>query len=601
MTADSSPKNLSPNNWNADFLDAARQDADPLADALASKLFEHAARSPEGRLGYNRLVSIADLLESRPELTLIQNSRLSQTIAEYPDALRDYYDPLPAPEWVDPVQLKEATLLWKNNSLAMLGVLYAASLPACYLMRNGIPALYQTAKLRDHQYIFQRIYETGVMLESVLRPGGIRVIEDLPDTPQSAMLEALRELDSTGNWEFQNQVFSRTANSVDLPFSPSELAEAVTRAKSANRIKNGRYLWGPGYIQAKKVRLLHASMRVMLLHPEVVGRPQAQSASPRDSRGGVAQAIHGRSQPEAWPSAQIGKPVNQEDLAFTLLTFGYLIPKGLEQWGCELSLTQKQAFLHLWRVIGYTMGLREDLMTDQWDRAESLYQSILGRQGGHSEQGVALTEAVMWFLRSYLPEAFGIRAILPVVLIADLLGEENASKLMSPQDQQHLRSAHGRILRLATHSILLIYYRYYQGILELVPPARRLFGTLFERVSDALIQSWRGEFRREPFFIPATEQSWELRSGVDAAFSARLQRWRVQLLETIFWALFSLFCSGLFGAAALAALLWKSLPWAWGGLGLFLISLGNALYLMDVRLDVVCAGRPKPETFRSRS
>ena len=46
--------------------------------------------------------------------------------------------------------------------------------------------------------------------------------------------------------------------------------EAVTR-----RLNEGtkRYLWGKGYITAKKVRFLHASMRYMLLNPSAVSPP----------------------------------------------------------------------------------------------------------------------------------------------------------------------------------------------------------------------------------------------------------------------------------------------------------------------------------------
>ena len=61
----------------------------------------------------------------------------------------------------------------------VLRVLYAASLPACYLMKRGVPALYATEKLSEQKYVFQRIFETGVMLEGVMSPGGIKVAHDV--------------------------------------------------------------------------------------------------------------------------------------------------------------------------------------------------------------------------------------------------------------------------------------------------------------------------------------------------------------------------------------------------------------------------------------
>ena len=87
---------------------------------------------------------------------------------------------------------------------------------------------------------------------------------------------------------------------------------------------------------------------------------------------------------KAWDTA-LGTPINQEDLAFVLLTFAYLIPKGMETWGRKVPRDQKEAFLHLWRVVGHVMGVREDLMTDNLDEAAALYEQILARNAGGSE------------------------------------------------------------------------------------------------------------------------------------------------------------------------------------------------------------------------
>jgi len=40
-------------------------------------------------------------------------------------------------------------------------------------MQKGVPALYRTEKLAEHKYVFQRIYETGLMLDAVMHPDGI--------------------------------------------------------------------------------------------------------------------------------------------------------------------------------------------------------------------------------------------------------------------------------------------------------------------------------------------------------------------------------------------------------------------------------------------
>ena len=86
---------------------------------------------------------------------MVDDSRLTRQLQGMPEALLDYFNPMPAPDWVDAEKLKLGARLWQDNTLVMLVTLYAASLPACYLMKNGIPALYRTEKLRDQQFIFR--------------------------------------------------------------------------------------------------------------------------------------------------------------------------------------------------------------------------------------------------------------------------------------------------------------------------------------------------------------------------------------------------------------------------------------------------------------
>ena len=64
-------------------------------------------------------------------------------------------------------KLTVASRLFHENMLAILMMLYCGSLPSCYLIKNGIPALYQTAKLKDSRYVHQRMYETGLFVDAV--------------------------------------------------------------------------------------------------------------------------------------------------------------------------------------------------------------------------------------------------------------------------------------------------------------------------------------------------------------------------------------------------------------------------------------------------
>src|SRR5436190_19317604 len=80
--------------------------------------------------------------------------------------------------------------------------------------------------------------------------------------------------------------------------------------------EGGLDLNGAGIITVKKVRLYHAAIRYFLLN------------SGRDSA--------------AWDSEVYGKPINQEEMAGTLMAFSALVINGLTQVGVELTKEQKE-------------------------------------------------------------------------------------------------------------------------------------------------------------------------------------------------------------------------------------------------------------------
>ncbi len=79
----------------------------------------------------------------------------------------------------------------------------------------------------------------------------------------------------------------------------------------------------------------------------------------------TAQTMSARPTP-----APLGLPINQEDLTYTLLTFGLMIPEGLKKWGCPLDQDDCDAFLHTWLVVGSIMGIRNDLMPETYAQAQ---------------------------------------------------------------------------------------------------------------------------------------------------------------------------------------------------------------------------------------
>lgn len=129
---------------------------------------------------------------------------------------------------------------------------------------------------------------------------------------------------------------------------------------------------GRGVRSAQKIRLLHATMRYHI------------------------------SRQDDW-DPQWGLPINQEDLAGTLLSFSVIIPRGLTSLGVDLPAADRDAFFHIWRVIGHILGIDPTLNPTEFDDGAALWDTILGRQQAPSTAGTALTKGVLDFIREVLP------------------------------------------------------------------------------------------------------------------------------------------------------------------------------------------------------
>lgn len=570
--------------WTSKQLDQFRLKGDPAVDPLVETILSEQGSNAVGRVGYNNMLMLADQLIAKPELALIKESRLSKQLNENPRELVEYFDPMIAPDWVDPEKINLGAKLWQENTLITLGVLYAASLPSCYVIKKGIPALYQTEKLRDAKYIFQRIYETGLMLADTMDSGGLAVIEDADYDHDQLLYKALNNLDKKGQWKKEGHGCCRTHEENSPEIKPDELRAEIERLRG----KPTRYLWGKGYLSAKKVRFLHASMRFMLTQPNCCS-PSGNPEKPLS----MTEALSHKTTP--WDQAEFGTPINQEDLAYTLLTFGYTIPKGLAHWGVPVSIEQKEAFLHLWKVVGYVMGVHPELLTDHLDEAEQLFTLVQSRQAASSEEAVILTESLMGFFADYLPHLPGFANRLSTALIISQLGMEQASLIISEQEikatycwwRRPFYSTAGFVFRLF-FSLRGGFYKG-SGILGAIT-----FSTIHQ-ASLHLIDSWRGAYIRQPFFIPVNDTTWIRKPGVDEAHIQKLKHWRRELFLACGISI-CLLIIALFSFAAVIPFsildgkigLYTSLAI---GFGSWISSMG----LMNTLLPIIFNRRPKPK------
>jgi hypothetical protein len=531
-----------PDTWTNQQLDAMRQIGDETVDPLALKIIsDPASYDPTtGLSGYHRLLGLADLLLEAPELLLLDGAELGKALKAFDPTERDYFDPLPVPSWVDERRLARASEIWDENMLAIIGVLYAASLPSCYLIANGIPTLYDTGKLGKPEFIYQRIYETGLMLDAVMEPRGLHVFSDI----------------------------------------------AGPDGKPAQR-----YVWGKGYIAARKVRLLHASMRGMLLFPQILKERQAHAGSEfrKTSLGELTSEL------KPYDREKLGVPVNQEDLAYTLLTFGYTIPVGLKKWGCRLSDEDCEAFLHAWCLVGHIMGVRDDLLPDDFAAAERYYAQVKVRQARKSPQGPKLTAVLEGFLANYLPGY--MKKSVPWMLITTQLTAEEASKI-NPDPTRRLPlwlTLGWPVARVG----LGIYYAVKNVITKRFPPLKYALGRSFMIAGEALIDSWRDGYQRCPFWIPGSVSGgWQRQPGMDPAMEQQVQAWRQRLFGTVLWGIvFAVLGSLLVVGGIIAVPFFFELPqWVWIFLPCsFIVCWMLAFSFLTWRVKRVASERPGPK------
>jgi hypothetical protein len=166
---------------------------------------------------------------------------------------------------------------------------------------------------------------------------------------------------------------------------------------------------GRGVRATMKVRVMHAIVRHMVMN---------------DSRAVANPA-------DADLRAKFGLPINQEDMVYTLMTFSYVVVEGFGTMGYEMTDAQRQAYVHCWNVVGYLMGIREELLPARFEDAAELFAAIQRRQHGQSSAGVKLTAALIDAVEHALPGEHHDPLI--AALTRKLVGDATADTLGIPR------------------------------------------------------------------------------------------------------------------------------------------------------------------------
>lgn len=103
---------------------------------------------------------------------------------------------------------------------------------------------------------------------------------------------------------------------------------------------------------------------------------------------------HVRRIPE-WDIRQNGVPVNQTDMAATQLGFGAVFQLGCRVMGIPLTARGGHAVMHLWRYIGWLMGLDARWLPETEQSGRALFYQILVSQAPPDESSRQLGHALM--------------------------------------------------------------------------------------------------------------------------------------------------------------------------------------------------------------
>ena len=274
------------------------------------------------------------------------------------------------PDWADEKKIARSETLFMDYGALSCTLLFCSSLPECYVIPDLSAVLHAAGQLEQHTE--HRIRSTAAMIFPVMLKGGL----SQPD--------------------------------------------------------------GSGVAQILKVRLIHATIRNLILR----GSPEEAMHVLGDQRflkgAGVilpittisSDSMHQALFAHGWKIGEDGLPCNQEELAYTLLTFGYIFLRSMRILGLALPQSDEETYLHTWNVVGHILGIRRELMADTMDQAEVLFAQMQKRGRANTyapNPRPALGDALMNTMENVIP--LRILKPFPVLLTRHLCGAMNAEDI----------------------------------------------------------------------------------------------------------------------------------------------------------------------------
>ncbi len=130
-----------------------------------------------------------------------------------------------------------------------------------------------------------------------------------------------------------------------------------------------------------------------------------------------------------------GLAINQEAMAGTNLAFSLMILRGLQRQNISFSADEENAYIHRWNIIGFMMGIDEDLLFDTVKQTAFLEEKIRTRHFRKSKAGIELTAALINTAKDFFPDKPADKFLFPIM--SHLLGRKVAEILEIPYSEEN--------------------------------------------------------------------------------------------------------------------------------------------------------------------
>lgn len=156
-----------------------------------------------------------------------------------------------------------------------------------------------------------------------------------------------------------------------------------------------------------------------------------------------------------WDAAKYDQPINQEDMAGTVLEFDFMVARGIEKLGVSLTDYEKRAMHYYWRYAGYLLGVDEALLTATIEEQYILALQLMSHLYSPTPDSEKLAKALLrdmadkppFMLSEDLLLAFSEYLLGPIVAKDLKIEATLANRLKVQAIRQFIRTASvGRVL-----------------------------------------------------------------------------------------------------------------------------------------------------------